>query len=369
MNKKLLVFGGSFNPVHNGHKSVLESAINQIHPDKVLLIPNYQSPFKEEVKTSVEQKLEMLKIFLNDFVSNLVEIDEFEINKQESSYFIYTLEYLKQKYFDYDIYLLIGSDQLVNFDKWYQYEEILNNIFSLVVAKRKVDRKLLKQAKPFIAKYQNKIIELKNFKSIDISSTAIRTFKVKPTDLNLNVLKYINDNGIYAIERLQHYCSPERFKHAFRVAWFASELCNKHNLDKEMLRRAQVAATYHDIAKNLDDKLQIKLFKKTKYHPMIPVKTMHGYVGAYILEKDFLFNDSEILNAIRRHTLPFTYFESKPTLLDKIIYISDKLEMFRTDDDVVNQPISYFRDLAFKDIDNCFDELYKDLTSCVKTKK
>lgn len=366
--KKLLVYGGSFNPIHNGHKKLLLTALKQIKPDTTLLIPNYVSPFKALKTTDAENHLDlemniaehkkaMLEIFIKTLKKENIFLDDFEINKKTKSYTIDTIHYLKQKYPDHEIYLLIGGDSLVDFDKWKSYDEILDNIKALVVGKRKVSKFKYQKGKNVINENSDKVIVLKSFEPINISSTQIRENKINPNDLDEKILEYINNHGVYALDRILLTCKKERVLHSLRVLYYARLICEKNKVDKITSLKAEVASIYHDIAKDFENEILLNYFDQTGFENRIHVKTMHGYVGAYILEKDFLFKDQDILNAIRRHTLPFEFFDYPPTLLDKIIYLADKLEYKRTNEDVCNENIEYYRDLSFKDIDKAFDAI------------
>ncbi|MDE6289705.1 MAG: bis(5'-nucleosyl)-tetraphosphatase (symmetrical) YqeK [Ureaplasma sp.] len=176
------------------------------------------------------------------------------------------------------------------------------------------------------------------------------------------VIDFINKNGLYAAHRVEIKNSHERYEHCLRVAYMASELAKIY--DDKLIQKAHVAGIYHDIAKDMPEAEQERIAKDIlNIKDYVSWKVLHPYIGEYLLKNDFAFEDSEILQAIARHTLPFDYYDSEPTLLDKIIYVSDKLEPNRTDEDVFLKPIKYYRELVLTDIDKCFIELYEDLQS------
>lgn len=355
--KKILLFGGSFDPIHNGHIIILEAAINQIKPDGILLIPSFISPGKSLPNVTNEDKLEMIKI-ATKHIKNL-EIIDYELNKKTTTYFIETIRYLKQTEHDGDYYLLIGEDQLHNLENWKEYNSIIEYIHQIYVYKRKHEFNQCLRCSSILKKYSN-IKYLDNSNLIDISSSRIRNELVLDTDLNNEVLDYINTNGLYALNRIKKFCQEKRVSHSLSVAYYASEIMLIY--DRSLVKKAFVAGIYHDIAKNIDSNEQIKIAQELKIENYPSWKVLHPYIGSYFLTSKYLFKDKDILDAISRHTLPFLYYDNKPTLLDKVIYVADKLEPNRTDNDIFNNvPISYFRDLAKKDINKCFEELYKNL--------
>ena len=341
--KSIILFGGSFDPIHNGHINMVNVAIKNVNPDIVFVIPNFLNPQKKQNYSNTIDRLKMIELAFKN--NSKVEISDVELNKKTPSYTIDTVEYFLNKYNPEKIYLLIGSDQLENFTSWYQYEKILSKVILLVY--------------PRTNNINVNTIKYKLLKGpvLDISSTNIRN-NVKPNDLPNDVLNYINDNGVYAIERISNYESQKRFNHSLRVANMCESIMKHYNPNLSKL--AFTAGVYHDIAKEMEPQTQIDIAtNKLNINNIKTYKLLHGYVGAYILKTNFLFSNELILNAIARHTRPFDYYDNPPTLLDKILYISDKIEPNRTNDDVFGVDIEYFRKLVYINIDKCFNELYE----------
>ncbi|MFH1050733.1 MAG: nicotinate (nicotinamide) nucleotide adenylyltransferase [bacterium] len=136
MTKKLGIFGGTFNPVHNMHLNMATQFLTQMNLDLCLFIPAYVSPFKtekSELMVSAEHRLNMLKIAVG--IDDKFKTDTFEIDKKDISYTIDTINYLQAKYSDFELFMLIGSDQIKDFKEWKSWQEILN-IVNLCVVKR-----------------------------------------------------------------------------------------------------------------------------------------------------------------------------------------------------------------------------------------
>ncbi|HRP02638.1 MAG TPA: nicotinate (nicotinamide) nucleotide adenylyltransferase [Candidatus Kapabacteria bacterium] len=130
---KIGIFGGSFDPIHIGHLIMADTFFYQFNLNKLLFIPSYQSPLKNTAKiVSIEKNKELLGLAISYNKHYILE--DYELTKKEISYTIDTIEYLLNKY-NAELYLLIGDDQFFQFQKWKNWESILNNI-TLVVARR-----------------------------------------------------------------------------------------------------------------------------------------------------------------------------------------------------------------------------------------
>ena len=138
---KVLLYGGSFDPPHNGHLNNLRAAIRRAHPDKVVVMPAGLSPFKQQTAAPAALRLEMCSCFreLGQAVPQ-VEICGWEIAQAEAgnrNYTVLTVEMLARKYPDAQLYLGIGSDMLLSFDAWHRWQDILR-LAHLVVVSRNI---------------------------------------------------------------------------------------------------------------------------------------------------------------------------------------------------------------------------------------
>ena len=352
---RIILFGGTFNPIHNGHIEAARLAMEKIGAKKVIFVPNFDS-FENKDNLDYVSPFDRYKM-VYEVIKNVpkFEIDNFEIMKGRRCYTIETIKYLRDKYFEDDIYLLMGEDQLLNFHKWKNYEEIME-LATIICIKR-----------------SNHIIDKSNFCIhdfifIDNDFNTISSSNIKESLITRNLpykaLKYINDNGLYAKTRLSHFLSPSRFDHSVRVAKLAYDLMLL--FDKENAIKGWVAGLYHDICKEFD-KENIEMIAYGKYDlPVAPSwKVLHGPVGAKMLKDMFHFDDEMILNAIENHTIPNSD-RSKLTILDKVLFCSDKIEPKRTEKDLVN--IDKIRRVAMKDIHAAFDMILETLDKMYNTK-
>lgn len=119
--KKLGIFGGTFNPVHNGHMAVAEAAVSEFGLDRLMFLPNYQPPHKK-CEAKPELRLQMVKAAAAG--NSKYFVSDFEISKGGISYSVHTLKAFSELYRGEELYFIIGGDSLRDFTKWYKPEEI-----------------------------------------------------------------------------------------------------------------------------------------------------------------------------------------------------------------------------------------------------
>ena len=139
------MFGGSFNPVHNGHIELAKAVHEQAGYDKVLFVPAYHSPFKDLPSgASDEDRLCMLRLALEGF--DWAFIEDCELKRGGVSYTYETVEFLVQKYTasgEYDekrdgkLGLVIGADLAAGFTRWHRAEELAAKV-DIILARRKL---------------------------------------------------------------------------------------------------------------------------------------------------------------------------------------------------------------------------------------
>ena len=131
---RIAIFGGSFDPIHVAHVTVVEEALKKLNIDLLIVIPTYLNPFKSSFYLNPETRFNLLKKVFKDFEK--VQICDYEINQEKTSYSIDTVNYLRNLYNPSKIYLIIGEDNLKTLDKWYKIDE-LKQLVEFVIATRK----------------------------------------------------------------------------------------------------------------------------------------------------------------------------------------------------------------------------------------
>lgn len=121
--RKILLFGGTFNPIHNGHLIVATVMAEQIGVGKVYFVPNGIPPHKDSM-LSLPHKMEMLELAVSG--DDSFEISRYEIEKQTPSYALETVRFIKIRQGDNTkIYWLIGPDNLLELKDWHKIEELV----------------------------------------------------------------------------------------------------------------------------------------------------------------------------------------------------------------------------------------------------
>lgn len=127
------LFGGSFNPVHNGHVMLASHLSKTPILDKVWLVLSPQNPLRKDAMVSDEHRLAMLNIALNDVRD--VEVCDIELSMPRPSYSIATLDRLKRLHPDKQFRWIIGSDNWLIFHRWHEYIRILDE-YGIIVYPR-----------------------------------------------------------------------------------------------------------------------------------------------------------------------------------------------------------------------------------------
>ena len=191
--RKICLFGGTFDPPHIGHLLVAQTIFEAENFDKIVFIPTFNTPEKENV-TNIKDRLAMLTMAVTSNPN--FEICDMEIKRGGISYSIDTIKEYKEEFklSSDEIFYLIGSDSLQNFHKWKDGDIILNNCRVIVA--------LRPGFKP--SDISNWILRKVRFASIprfEISSSTIRhrwkddkTIRYMVTQ---PVWEYINDHGMY----------------------------------------------------------------------------------------------------------------------------------------------------------------------------
>lgn len=180
----LMLFGGSFDPPHNGHLTVARNVLSQYIADQVVFIPCANHPFSKEMNPA-HHRLAMLTLLPN------IIVDTYEFDRKEKSYSIDTLQYFSAKHPQDTISWLIGSDQLQSFHKWHHYQELLDQ-FRVYVYPR--------ASFLFEPLYSN-MIPLREMEEINVSSTMVRDAVRRGANIQSyvphQIAEYIRENALY----------------------------------------------------------------------------------------------------------------------------------------------------------------------------
>ena len=195
--KKIAIYGGSFDPPHKGHKLLAENLASVCGAEKVIIIPTALSPFKNSSSATAEDRLDMCKLF---FKEDLFQISDIEIKRGGKSYTVDTLTQIKEENPEAELFLFMGDDMLLSFDKWYCYQEILR-LATIVCACRTENLEELQNMKNFVKNVLNAEERVIICESVpfEISSTEIRSSLKDGVNKGLSeeIYNYIAAKGLY----------------------------------------------------------------------------------------------------------------------------------------------------------------------------
>ena len=190
-----ILFGGTFDPVHNGHVTAVRSIRAAFPNDSIIVMPAYVNPFKIGMKQGADsvQRLEMCGLAFSGIADCIV--SDHEISKAEVSYTIDTLRMLSAD--GSRVALALGADSLKSLDKWRCAEEIFTDYE--VIALRRDSSPIGEDIKRLEDKGAK--IHLIDSEPFVISSTELRQRTAAGEDISgfvpSAVVSYIIRNGIY----------------------------------------------------------------------------------------------------------------------------------------------------------------------------
>jgi nicotinate-nucleotide adenylyltransferase len=352
--KKLGIFGGTFDPIHNGHLMLAEHIRRECDLDKIIFMPNNIQPFKQGATTLPgKQRQRMLQLAISG--REYFDITDIELDASGVSYTYNSIIALKKVYKDCEMFFILGEDIFSSIEKWHKFEELIGEAGFIVGLRPGSDRSTIEQLiEKQRSKHRAKITVVDN-PQIDISSSRIREI-VQTRDffagrdairdmVPSSVGDYIYLNGIYDCENAQgdrhigtgvvrkleatirdfsKNADPkkrQRASHILYVKDLAIRLAKIYDVD---VIKASMAALAHDY---------IKLFGSEEEKNSIE----HGEMASKFLSDIFGIDDYDVLNTIKYHTTS----RENPSKLEMIIFLADKLEIGRK-----YESVGQLRDLA-----------------------
>ena len=201
MEKKVVaVFGGSFNPPINSHYMLAKQIIEKCSNIEKLIFVPVSTKYQKSKLASDEHRYNMLKLICEKEYK--LEVSDIELKQDKQLYTIETLDLIKEKYGpEFEIWFVLGTDNLKQIDSWNSPERLLNQ-YKILVLERENDRveELIKDIQ-LLEKYKESLIKIEGIDKIFLSSTMIRE-KIKNGEnieefIDKDVLKYIRDNKLY----------------------------------------------------------------------------------------------------------------------------------------------------------------------------
>lgn len=186
--KKIALFGGSFNPIHNHHIKMANYVLEKNVADEVWIVPCKNHPFNKNLAPA-NHRINMINLVFNN---PKIKVDKTEINSNNTNYTIDTIRKLKKQY-SHEFYWIIGSDVLHEMKEgWYGLPELLKETEFIIFNRRGYSLALFPDMK---------IKSILEIKTNNESSTEIRD-RVKHREslknlVQLSIEEYIIKNKLY----------------------------------------------------------------------------------------------------------------------------------------------------------------------------
>lgn len=127
------IFGGTFDPVHQGHLACARYVLDHCHLDQLQLMPCHMPPHRASPGVSAEHRAKMIELAIAN--EPKMQLQLLELNRNSPSYTFDSLTLLKQALPGSTLAFVIGMDSLCYFKQWYQWQQILT-LSHLIVCRR-----------------------------------------------------------------------------------------------------------------------------------------------------------------------------------------------------------------------------------------
>lgn len=359
---KIGIYGGSFDPVHNGHIALVRDALASGFVDCVIIVPSVKNSFKLHSMTlPAPYRFYMTKAVRDSLpekdVGRSIFVSDVEFGIKGISYTCMTLELMtdpeymtgflteqgikkKKAEGSHEYYWIMGSDTLGTFETWYKPEEILRHA-TLLAAKRPGDSVDVDKAAESIRENlggrvetfrlngvmcaSSEILKTGDFSQVPeaarefIATHALYTERTKLKGVSDKAKERFFESAVW----MYPYLGEKRLLHTLNVGYLSAELAVRFGADPD---KALIAGALHDCAKELDIDSQREMAADYCGDLFTDKKLLHSPAGAVFARDGFGEKDREILDAICYHTTG----RGSMSALEKIVYLADKIEPART---------------------------------------
>ncbi|MDO4332101.1 MAG: nicotinate-nucleotide adenylyltransferase [Eubacteriales bacterium] len=199
--KRIGIFGGTFNPIHNGHLILAEAARQNCCLEEVLLIPSGCSYMKDQREILPGKiRLEMARLAALD--NPYFTVSDIEINRAGYSYTSETLKQLRRKMPDARLYYIIGADTLFHMENWKNPEQIFSDCVLVAAVRDGWENARMERQISYLTDKYHADIRLLPSLHIEISSTEIRNRCRKNLSIRYlvpeSVRLFLEQNGYYS---------------------------------------------------------------------------------------------------------------------------------------------------------------------------
>ena len=142
--KKMGLFGGSFDPIHKGHVSMVLRLAQALELDGVVLMPTFVPPHKiRENMAAAEHRLAMCRLVTEEHP--LLTVSDLELRRGGASFTVDTLTALCEQYPDTQWHLLVGADMFTTLRTWHRFADIAEMAVLCTIAREGIDTSKLQE--------------------------------------------------------------------------------------------------------------------------------------------------------------------------------------------------------------------------------
>lgn len=199
--KKIGIMGGTFNPIHNGHLILGQTAFEQFELDEILFMPN-RKPYYKKMSNAVtdEQRCDMVKLAIEG--NEVFSFSDIEMKREGDTFTIDTLRILTEENPDCEYYFIMGADSLFHFDSWKEPEEITKLAVLLVATRESMASfDIESQIEYLQSEYENARIQCLFSPNLEISSSQLRKRCREKKSIRYlvpdSVASYIQEHQLY----------------------------------------------------------------------------------------------------------------------------------------------------------------------------
>ncbi len=202
MTDSIVLFGGTFDPVHIGHTTVVQHAARGLRADEVVFIPARRSPHKSDAPLApADHRVSMLKLAIEEYPS--FSVSRCELDRPEPSYTYDTVMEFRASHPGARLVWLVGTDMLASLPRWYRIRELLDLCAISVRSRGGVDSPDFGSVAPSLGPEAARRLQKAAIVTplIPVSSTEVRSRLAAGQDvtgmLHPAVIQYIRDHGLY----------------------------------------------------------------------------------------------------------------------------------------------------------------------------
>jgi nicotinate-nucleotide adenylyltransferase len=171
--QRIGLLGGTFDPIHYGHLTIAQLALESCRLDQLIFIPAGEPPHKnQKTITTAVHRLRMVELALKPHPQ--FQLNDVEIRQEKPSYSINLLAYFQELYPTADLYLIMGADSLMELETWYEYQKLLSQTYLIVMKRDGVPVQKLKDKISHFVHAYGAHIHVATSIQLHISSSQIR---------------------------------------------------------------------------------------------------------------------------------------------------------------------------------------------------